>query len=239
MAFAELGAAYINLGRYEFAVENTTKAYELRDRVSEREKFFIESAYFHSVIGDLERARLTNELWAQTYPRDDSPSRNLSVIYGDFGQCEKALAQTRESLRLDPRSVLNLSNFVDSLMCLGRLEEARSAVDAAQIKNLDSSYLRVYLYQISFLRKDTTAMADQVAWGTGKSGVEDIFFNLEANTAAFYGQLEKARGLSRRAVASSAGAGNRYVAATYEGRSALREALLGNQAEVRQRVSLG
>jgi serine/threonine protein kinase/predicted Zn-dependent protease len=237
MAFAQLGRSYANLGDGKLAVENTTKAYELRDRVSEREKFFIESAYYYSVLGDLEKARQTYETWAQTYPRDDSPPRNLAVIYGDFGQYEKALAETLESVRFDPGSGLNRSNLVDSLLVLGRLEEARSAADEALARNLDSPFLRIYLYQISFVQNDSAGMAKQVAWSTGKPGVEIRFFNLEARTAVFYGQLVKARELSRQAVAAATLAGDKASAAGFEANAALSEALIGDRAEARHRAA--
>jgi tetratricopeptide (TPR) repeat protein len=237
MAYAALGRSYVNLGAWKLAVENTTKAYELRDRGSERERFFIESAYYHSVTGDLKKARQSYELWAQTYPRDDSPVRSLGVIYSNLGLCEKALAATRESIRLEPGSGLNHSNLVSALLSLNRLEEARSAADGALAKNLDSSLLRLYLYRIAFLQNDSAGMAKQAAWGAGKPGVEESFLGLESNTAAFYGQIAKARKFSRQAVAAATRDGDKAAAAGTEANAALREALLGNRAEARQRAA--
>ncbi len=237
MAFAELGRSYINLDQGQLGAENTTKAYELRDRVSERERFFIESAYYDSVTGDLDKARQTYELWAQTYPRDDSPPRNLAVIYGIFGWYEKSLAETRESIRLDPGSSLNLSNLASVLITLDRVEEARSVADEALAKNLDSYFVRLYLYQISFLQNDPAGMAKQVAWSAGKPGVEEIFLDQESDTTAFYGQLEKSRGLSRQAVVSATRDREKEGAASYEARAALKEALFGERAAARQRAT--
>jgi DNA-binding winged helix-turn-helix (wHTH) protein/tetratricopeptide (TPR) repeat protein len=237
MAYAALGRSYFNLGARELAVKNTTKAYELRDRVSERESFFIESAYYHTVAGDLKKARQSYELWAQTYPRDDSPVRSLAVIYSDLGLYEKALAATRESTRLEPGSALNQSNLVNALVSLNRLQEARSAADEALAKNLDSSPLRRYVYQISFLQNDSVGMAKQVAWGAGNPGVEASFWGLESNTAAFYGQIERAREFSRQALAAATRDSDKAAAAGSEANAALREALLGNRAEARQRAA--
>ena len=237
MAYAALGRSYINLNENKLAVENTRKAYEFRDHVSERERFFIESAYYHSVTGDLEKARQTYELWAQTYPRDDAPSRSLAVIYANLGLYEKALAETRESIHFNPGSGLNHSNLVSGLLSLNRVEEARSAADEALAKNLDSSFLRFYLYKIFFLQNDSAGMAEQVAWGTGKPGVEDELFDLQANTAAYYGQVGKARGFSRQAVASAMRAEEKEAAAGFEANAALREALFGNREEARRRAA--
>jgi DNA-binding winged helix-turn-helix (wHTH) protein/predicted Zn-dependent protease len=237
MAYAALGRSYFNLGARELAVKHTTKAYELRDRVSERESFFIESAYYHTVAGDLKKARQSYELWAQTYPRDDSPVRSLAVIYSDLGLYEKALAATRESTRLEPGSALNQSNLVNALVSLNRLQEARSAADEALAKNLDSSPLRRYVYQISFLQNDSVGMAKQVAWGAGNPEVEASFWSLESNTAAFYGQIERAREFSRQALAAATRDSDKAAAAGSEANAALREALLGNRAEARQRAA--
>jgi len=102
MAYARLGQNYNNLGETAQAAENARKAYELRERVSEREKFYIESHYEHFVTGDLEAARKIYELWAQTYPRDLVPPVNLSLIYAELGENDKCLAACQEALKLDP-----------------------------------------------------------------------------------------------------------------------------------------
>src|SRR5260370_29038947 len=91
MGYASLGTAYHNLGEKELAAENTRRAYELRAKVSEREKFYIESHYHHNVTGDLEKAKQVYELWMQTYPRDSVPSTNLGVVYQTLGRYEKSL----------------------------------------------------------------------------------------------------------------------------------------------------
>ncbi len=97
MAYALLGTTYHNLGEKNLAAVNTQKAFELREKVSERERFYIDSHYYDFVTGDLEKARQTYELWAQTYPRDSVPPTNLGVIYQSFGQYEKALEETQDS----------------------------------------------------------------------------------------------------------------------------------------------
>ena len=100
-AYASLGVTYFNLGEHSLAAENLRRAYELRERVSERERFYIESLYFEHVTGDLEKARQVYELWAQTYPRDPVPPNNLGSMYGVLGQYDKDLVEGRETLRLD------------------------------------------------------------------------------------------------------------------------------------------
>jgi hypothetical protein len=215
--------------------ENTRKAYELRDRVSEAEKFYIESHYYQHVTGNQESARQSYELWAETYPRDWLPLPPLFVVYGVLGQYEKSLAEAREAFRLNPASAMNSANVVNSYLSLDRLEEARTAATEAEARKLDSPALRGILYQLAFLQDDAAGMAQQVAWAAGKPGAEDVLLGLEADTAAYSGRLGHARELSRRAVASAERAEEKEVAGSYEADAALREALFGNAAEARQR----
>jgi serine/threonine protein kinase/Flp pilus assembly protein TadD len=236
MAYASLGVCYSNLGETSLASENTHKAYELRERVSEREKFYLESHYHHYVTGDLEKARQIYELWAQTYPRDLVPPNNLGVIYENLGEYDKALAESREALRLEPESGASYANLVPPYLYLNRLQEAGATADEAQAKNLDSPSLRYKLYVLSFLKNDATGMSQQVAWSAGKPGVEDALLGGEADTAAYSGRLAKARELSRRAVTSAERAEEKENAAGNEAEAALREALFGNAAEARQRA---
>jgi serine/threonine protein kinase/Flp pilus assembly protein TadD len=236
MAYAALATSYANIGESGLAAENAKKAYELKDRTSEREKFYIDSHYYEMATGDLDKARQTFELWAQSYPREIIPHTNLGVIYGNLGDYEKGLASAQESFRLNP-SGLNYSNLISSYITLNRFEEARAVAEEAQAKKLDSGYLRVTLYQLAFLRNDRAGMAQQVAWSAGKPGVEDILMSFQAETAAYGGELRKARELSRQAVASAVHADQKETAAEYEAQAALREALFGNSAPARERAS--
>ena len=236
MAYARLGTSFSNRGETVLGTENTRKAYELRERVSEREKFYIESHYYHYAIGDLEKARQVYELWAETYPRDWTAPINLHVIYRDFGHYDKSLEEARETVSLDPNS-LSYFNLVSSYLLLNRLEEARATADEAQAKKCDSPDLRFCLYQLAFLQNDAPGMAQQVAWAAGKPGVEDVLLGFEADTAAYSGRLGKSRELSRRAVASAERAEEKEVAAGHEADAALREALFGNAEEARHRAT--
>ncbi|MFY9530274.1 MAG: protein kinase, partial [Candidatus Acidiferrales bacterium] len=237
MAYASLGTSYGNLGETSLATEYTRKAYDLRERVSEREKFYIESHYYSIVTGDLEKARRAYELWAQTYPRDWVPPDNLGGIYRILGQYDKRLAENRVTLRLDPTSGWSYAYLVYPYLNLNRLEEARATAEEAQAKQLDSPILRVGLYQLAFLQNDAAGMAQQLTWAAGKSGVEDVLLALEADTAAYSGRLGEARDFSRRAAASAERAEEKETAASYEADAALREAFFGNAAEARQRAA--
>jgi eukaryotic-like serine/threonine-protein kinase len=237
MAYEALGTSYSDLGQRSLGSENTRKAYELRERVSELEKFHIESHYYHFVTGDLEKARQAYELWAQTYPRDPVPPQNLGIIYKNLGQYDKALAEAHETLRLDPAYVLGYASLLSNYFYLNRTDEARATAEEARAKKLDSPYLRFNLYLLAFLQNDAAGMAQQVAWSAGKPGVENMLLANEADTAAYSGRLGKAREFSRRAVASAERAEEKETAAGYEADAALREVLAGNAHETRQRAA--
>jgi eukaryotic-like serine/threonine-protein kinase len=233
-AYASLGTSYSNLGESNRAAKNLTTAYELRDRTTEREKFFIDSVYNDLILGDLDKARGIYELWAQTYPRDDNPVGNMGLLNGYLGQYEKALARAREALGLHPESGLRYANLAQAYLHLDRLEQARSVAREAQAKDLDSPYLRLYLYQVAFVQNDVKGMEQQVSWATGKPGVEDVLLSEEADTAAYFGQMGKARQLSKQAIVSAELAEERETASSYAAAAALREALFGSAIEARQ-----
>ena len=230
MAYARLGTSYFNLGETARAAENTRKAYELRQRVSEREKFYVASHYELHVTGDLEAARKTYELWAQTYPGDDTPPSNLGAIYFKLGEYDKALAAHQEVLKLDPGSGLAYANLVVAYLLLNRLDQAKATAQEAQAHNLDSLLIHIALYLIDFLQHDAAGMEREAAGLAGKPGYEDLMLSNESDTAAFAGQFAKARELTRRAVDSALRAGKKEKAAGYEAEAALWEAMVGNTA---------
>ena len=234
MAYAALGACYYNLGETSLAAQNTTKSYDLRERVSEAERFGIESRYQHFVTRDLEKARQSYDLWAQTYPRNYIPANNLGVIYDSLGQFTKAVDEYSKALKIEPSSGLTYANLVGSYLFLNRLQDAAATAAEAQSKKLDSPALRLNLYRLAFLQNDTTGMAQQLAWSAGKAGVENAMLRLEADTAAYAGRLDKAREISLRAIEAAKRAAEKEAAAGYESDMAFREAVFGNVKEAEQ-----
>jgi DNA-binding winged helix-turn-helix (wHTH) protein/tetratricopeptide (TPR) repeat protein len=237
IAYAMLGTCYSDLGAGTLATENTRKAYELREHVSEREKLYIESHYHMFVTGNAEKGREVFELWAQIYPRDSVPPYNLGAMYGNLGQFDKALEETRESLRLDQGGALNYATLAYFYLTLNRVTEARATADEAVAKKFDSPSLHITLYLIAFAQNDDAGMAREVAWGTGKHGMEDSLLACASDTAAYSGRLKTARVLSRRAVLSAQQADKTEATADYQAASALREALFGNGAYGRQQAT--
>jgi eukaryotic-like serine/threonine-protein kinase len=236
MAYAGLATAYNNISEPGRAAEFAKKAYDLRDRASEREKLYIDSHYYNFVSGDLEKGSRAYQDWSQTYPRDEIPYTNLGSIDASLGRYEKSLSEAQEAFRLNP-SGLNYSNLVTGFLTLGRFDEARVTAEEAQAKKLDSPYLRTAMYQLAFLKNDTAGMARDVAWAMGKPGVEDTLLAMDADTFAYHGQLRKAEELTKRAVESASHADERETAATYEAQAGLRQALFGNSAAAKQHAA--
>jgi serine/threonine protein kinase/tetratricopeptide (TPR) repeat protein len=237
MAHALMGTAYHNLGEKNLAALSTTKSFDLRERVSDREKFYIESHYYHYVTGNLEDVRKVYELWAQTYPRDLVPVANLGVVYQSLGQYDKALEEFQEASRLSPEDALNYGNLVITYICLNRLPEAQTTAEEGLAKKLDSTDLHQYQYELGFLKHDAADLALQLNWALGKPGPESLLLYFEANSAAYSGQLKKSRELFKRAGESAERAGEKDRVAGVEATAALYEALFGNLAETRKLVT--
>jgi eukaryotic-like serine/threonine-protein kinase len=237
MAYATLGTTYRNLGEKTLAAQNASKSYELRSHVSEWEKFYIESHYHDFVTGDLEKATKVYELWAQIYPREEVAPTNLGVLLQTLGQHDKALTQFREAMRISAPDSLGYSNLVVGYLYLKRYDEARAAAQEAISKNFDSAALRMYLYDLAFLKSDRPGMTEQVAWATGKPGKESVMLGLEASTAAYAGKLTVARDFSRQESSSAHRAGDKEMSADSEASAALCEALYGNASQAKQHVA--
>ncbi len=184
MGYARLGTCYENLDETEKASESLRKAYDLRDRVSEREKFYIDSHYYQVVTGDLVAARATYELWIQTYPGDDVPPINLGLTQAALGDYEKSLAAYQQGLKLDPGSGLLYQDLVFGYLSLNRVDEAKATGNEARARGLDSPGIHIYLYWAAFVQHDTAAMEREAAGLMGKAGTEDLVLFLESDTAA-------------------------------------------------------
>src|SRR6266581_7159227 len=218
------------------AVENIRKAFELRTRVSEREKLIIEGDYYHFVTGDRMKAQQSYILGEQIYPREVTFRESLGVLYNALGQYETGLREDQEAVRLAPSSITYRFLIYTSLS-LNRDEDAAALARETHGKGLDSS-LGTTLYSLAFYRNDTAEMSRQVAAWAGKPGQEDLLLALEADTAAYFGHLGRARELSRQASSSAKRARENETSVTYEAVAALREGLFGNAIQAGKRTAL-
>ncbi len=233
-AYAGLGIMYGNLGQPSRAAEDLTKAFQLREHASQREKLHIASAYYQQVTGEQEKAVETFQEWIDSYPRDSIPYVNLSGTYSILGQIDKSLDAAREAIRLEPLNVISIENLGGGYMGLNRFDEARTALNEATAHKLDDDTLRLQFYYLAFLTGDSHGMAEQISWFEGKPEFQHEILGAEADTEAYSGHLQKARELSRRAVDAAVRVENKDSAALWQDSAALREGYFGNSSEARQ-----
>ena len=235
LAYVWMGIAYNNMGELSMDVESTRKAYELRDRTSEPEKYFITARYHKVVTGNLEKAEEALQLWIQAYPRMSQPHIYLAgAIYPNTGQYEKGVAAGREAIRLSPNSSPAYALTIPDYEAMNRIDEAKATYEQALEHKLRNPFFALSLYEIAFLQGDAAGMARQVSASAGTPGREATFLANEADTAAYSGRLRSAREFSRQAVDSAERAGDKEAAGTYSALSALREGLFGNADEARR-----
>jgi len=236
-AWVSLGLAYGNLGEPGVSNEYVSKAYALRDRVSDRERFRIEADYYFFVTGDAEKAHQTYEQWVQAYPRDPIAHVDLSVIYCGLAQWDKAIAASLEARRLNPNNAIAIGNLADDYGLANRLDEAKSAYEDGMSRKQENSDLHRGRYGVAFLEGDTAEMARQVTMEAGKPDSEDVLVSEASDTEGYYGRLGKARELSRKAVAAAQRDNRKESAALWQVNGALREAEFGNREQARQNAT--
>jgi len=230
MAYAMLGLDYSTVGESMLSIESTTKAYELRDRASDREKFFITSLYDRQVTGNLEKEHETLELWAQTYPRD----RNAHGLLSGFaapgtGRFEQGIEEARKALALDPDFSFGYQNIAFNAFYSDRLAEAENAVQQASELKVDIPEFMLLRYYIALLKGDTAGMDREVARAKGKPGADDWIAHSQALVLARSGGLQLAREMAQRAVELAQQEGQSERAAAYQAAVAAWEALFGNE----------
>jgi serine/threonine protein kinase/TolB-like protein len=228
MAYGTLAVAYFTVGQGTRASEVAKKAFELRDRVSDREKYRITAAYYAYATGELDKAAQTYDLWKESYPRDALPVANLGDVYMKLGQWEKALRETEAVGHLEPNSATFHSNLVGIELALNRTQDARASIQQALERKLDSFSLRLSIYGTAFVEGDQTTMQQQLAWAAGRPREEDWLLSAQSDTEAYFGRLAKAREFSQRALESALRADAIETASLWQVNAALREAEFGN-----------
>jgi eukaryotic-like serine/threonine-protein kinase len=233
-AYEAIGMQYADLGELGRASEYLTKAFELRDHASEREKLAIAASYYRDVTAELDKAAQMYQQNIESYPRDSAVHNDLAGIYAQEGEFEKAAEEERESIRLAPVNVAAYANLSSWLIALQRYPEAQQTIQAALAQKLDSDALHLSLYGMAFIGSDTQAMGEQAIWLEAKSDFENEGLGLESDTEAYHGRLFKARELTKRAIESAVHNDNKEGGALWEASAALREAAFGNTSEARQ-----
>jgi serine/threonine protein kinase/tetratricopeptide (TPR) repeat protein len=234
MGYSAVGGDYRNLGELGRASEYLTKAFQLREHASEREKLGLAAAYYLTVTGELDKAAQTFQEMIESYPRNPTGYANLGLVYGEQGQYEKAAEVTRQGVSLAPELRVSYSNLANFTLALQRFDEARQSIHEAQARKLNDIVLHNALYALAFLGADSAAMAEQQQWFAGKPDYEHVGLTLASDTEAYAGHVGKARELTKRAVDSAIRADSKETGAIWQANAALEQAAYGNPTEARQ-----
>ena len=232
IAYAALAIAYATAQEYDLAAEFSQKAFDLRERTSEREKFYISARYYMDVLFDADKAIEVQELWKQTYPRDFAPRTNLTVRYCAIGQFEKGLAEASESVRLNPDAGVAYAGVALSSICLNRYDEAKAAIEQALSRGLQPPQYRYMLHSIALLKGNTAGMKQLMDAAAG-TPVEAGMLSAQSVAAAAAGRVIRARELTKRAVDLALRAGMKEGASQHSAADALWEAAFGNCREAK------
>jgi eukaryotic-like serine/threonine-protein kinase len=230
--YHSVGTDYYDLGELGRASEYYTKAFQLRDHASEREKLGIAADYYRNVTGELDKAAQTDQERIESYPRFAGTYADLGLVYSGQGQYAKAAEVTREAIRLQPDTNIYVDLANDAL-ALQRFDEARQSIHEAQARKLDDYILHNATYALAFLKADSAAMAELQQWYAGKPE-ENMGLALASDTEAFAGNVGKARELTKRAVDSAVRADSKENGAVWKANAAVLQAAYGNATEARQ-----
>jgi len=235
-AYSALATLYGNWGETDLAAENAQKAFDLRGRVSEREKLDISSRYYWTVLGDLDQELHVYEVWEQTYPRDAIPHNDRGVNFRIFGEYERALAEHQQAVRLEPNFGTAYENVAEDFCNLNRLDEAKQTAQQASIRWPDRADVHADLYLLAFLEHDAKAMDGQIAAFSGKPD-EGFLLATHSDTQAYFGRLKESREVLRRALEVQKRENAKESAAVLEALGAVREAEFGNSEIARKAAS--
>jgi tetratricopeptide (TPR) repeat protein len=238
MAHAALGLMYGHTGESALASAHTSKAYELRDRTSEQEKYFITAYYAGRTTGNQEKAQQICQAWSRAYPRDATPHDFLAgFTYTGLGKFERAVEEAQKSIELDPDAPIGYFNLAYDYIYLDRFGDAEAALKRAADRKLEMPDFLILRYDLAFLRSDDPAMAREVSLSQRDSEAEDWLSHHESFVLAYSGRLRDARKMSLQAAELAQPAGHGERAALFEIGAALREAFFGNATAATQRAS--
>jgi serine/threonine protein kinase/tetratricopeptide (TPR) repeat protein len=235
IAHAQLGLTYSGIGESLLGEQSTSKAYELRDRANDRERFFITTIYDRQVTGNLEKEAETLRLWEQTYPRDpNAPGLMGGFASAGTGNYELMIQKSRNASAIDPDMVPPYLSVVWGYICLGRLNDAEKALPQLTGRAAELPEVLIFPFHIAFLKSDAAGMDRVAALARGKPAAEDLISHLQALVLARAGRLDAARQSARRAIELASAAGQRERAAVRETAVAVWEALYGNAAAAKR-----
>ncbi len=234
LAQMSVGADYWTLGEVGRAGEYFTRAFQLREHASERERLIIAANYFRNVTGELDKAVQIYQEYIESYPRGYEAYINLSLAYHEQGQHEKAVEITKRLLQADRDESAAYVNLANYLMALQRFDEARAVISEAQARKMDDAVFHNALYALGFLSGNSAAMAEQLAWFTKQPEYANYGLALASDSDAYYGHVIKAQEMNERAVESALRADYKENAAVYMANAAIQQAAYGDAQQARR-----
>jgi eukaryotic-like serine/threonine-protein kinase len=236
MAYATMGVAFSNSGRTSDAIAALKKAYELRDRASEREKLYIQAHYYEEVTLDEENALALYADWRQTYPRDTVPYDNAALASAALGQHEKALEFAGQAHRMDPQDLFAYDNLAGAYEALNRFDEAKSIAEEAKAKKLQVMAASFILTDLAYMRGDRAAYERELEAVKGTSTEQFLLF-FNATWQSAIGKVKASRDFWQRARETASSSGAKEFAASILTLEAYDDALIGYQSDARQKAS--
>jgi tetratricopeptide (TPR) repeat protein len=218
------------------ARENLKKAFDLKERASEREKFYISAHHYDEDTNEADKAVEVYEEWKKTYPRDTVPWDNVSLRYEGIGQHEKALANASEAVRLDPKDSYAYQNLAEDYVRLNRYDEGKAVVEKAAALGMNVDTSRFTLYEIAFIQRDESAMQRQVEALKGNP-IEPILLLFKAQGECALGKVQASKRTLTQAVNIAEGHNMKEFAGVLRGLEATCDSELGNMAAARQEIS--
>jgi serine/threonine protein kinase/Tfp pilus assembly protein PilF len=238
MGYMAVGEEYYTMAELGRASEYFTKAFELRDHASEREKLQLAGVYYLNVTGELDKAAQTYREDIENYPNKTRARLNLGVVYAELGQHDKSLELTQEDLQVSPDNVAPWDNLANAYLARQRFDDARKTLQEMQARKLEDYTTHNALYALAFLAGDSAGMAEQRKWFTGKPD-ENYGIALESDSEAYAGHMRRARELTKQAVDAAVRADSKENGAIWLENQALRDAVYGNTTEAKQAAAEG
>jgi len=237
VAYVGLGNSYTNLGELGLATQNLQEAYQLRQRASEREKYYISASYYSFATGESEKANEIYNEWEQAYPRDWIPHNNAAVNHITTGRYEEALSEGLESIARSPDVANGYGVVMQADAALSQINNAKVMYSRALARGLGyNPFLHSDRYAVAFLEGNTAEMEQLLSWSNGKPGIEDYMLSIKSDTEAYFGRLVKSRVVSKQAADTAKRNNQQETAALWLLNAALRDAEVGNAELAREQV---
>jgi tetratricopeptide (TPR) repeat protein len=236
MAYNRLGGVYFDAMQFDLAAAKFRKAFALREQVSQRERYYIESRYYHFVTGELDKALAVYEDWRRDFPHDSVPLTGCGMIHSAHGDYESSIAEHREALQRNPNLAYNYTNLAEALINVDRRQEARAVLSDMQSRRLQEVDRYLIEYQLAFLEGNTAEMQRQASLAAAKPEAAEILSLFQAQTEAGRGRLGEARRLIHKAVELATALHINERAAAWQAQGALFEAEFGNRPQAAQQA---